>query len=128
MKRFVFLTLFFYSCTLCTPANSRAAIPLGIVAAAAIGAALAPVAVTGFQQTKVSINTGGDYQFDAGVFTVPFVAYNNFVQAGATVALGYAGQAAVNLYDLYNLGLLQAYQSLNNLIQVPRTKRCVKTA
>ncbi len=117
MKRFVFLTLFFFLCSLAQPPQARAAIPLAVIGVAAIGAALSSVAVSNYQQTKVAINNNDDYKFDGSALTVPIVAYNTYVQASAQILLGYTADLVVDLETAYNQGLLSANSALLSVIE-----------
>lgn len=120
MKRFSILCfLFFYICSLATPPNSYAIIPLGIIPASEIGATIAFAALAG-SATSAAIKNNGAISANVSdqktVYT-PLVYYNKVMQAGSQVALGYTFQAILDVEDLYNSGVMRANAAFSSLLE-----------
>lgn len=112
MKRVVVAILL---CICLLSATVYAVVPLAPIAAAAIGASL--LTVLGTSNTKVALNPQGSFGYDGPDLTVPVAVYNQYMQASASIALGYLSNIPWNFKEAWNQGLIQAVPNWDSIIK-----------
>ena len=114
MRRISLLVLFFFCFSLSNPPRSRAALPLALLAPAAVGTAAFAVAGTYF--AFKSDHSGSSFGTDGRNLTVPLLAYKPFLVGGAEKLLGRSVVAVLDAKKAFDDNVLQGYSALQGLI------------